>query len=38
MLANIWHFRKEIIERESEFLAGGGKFIFPIPEIEIYPN
>ena len=26
-----WHFRNEIIERESEFLNNGGQFIFPFP-------
>ena len=30
-----WHFRKEFIEREAGFLASGGKFIFPLPKIEI---
>ena len=30
-----WHFREEFIEREADFLASGGKFIFPLPEIEI---
>jgi NDP-4-keto-2,6-dideoxyhexose 3-C-methyltransferase len=30
-----WHFRREFIEREKAFLSGGGKFIFPLPEIEI---
>jgi len=30
-----WHFKHGILERESEFLARGGKFIFPLPEIEI---
>ena len=30
-----WHFRREFIERESEFLKKGGKFIFPLPEVEI---
>lgn len=30
-----WHFKKEFIEREADFLASGGKFIFPLPEIEI---
>jgi hypothetical protein len=24
-----------IVQREKEFLAGGGKLIFPLPEIEI---
>jgi hypothetical protein len=30
-----WHFRHSIIKRESEFLKNGGKFIFPLPVIEI---
>jgi len=30
-----WHFKSNIIDREKEFLANGGKFIFPLPEIEI---
>ena len=30
-----WHFKEGILRREKEFLAGGGKFIFPFPEIEI---
>lgn len=30
-----WHFKDGIIQREKEFLAGGGKLIFPLPEIEI---
>ncbi len=30
-----WHFREGIIQREAEFLAGGGKLIFPLPEVEI---
>lgn len=32
-----WHFRREFIEREKAFLSGGGRFIFPLPEIEIIP-
>lgn len=31
-----WHFRDEFIERESEFLDGGGAFIFPLPAVEIF--
>jgi hypothetical protein len=31
-----WHFRDNIIQREIEFLAGGGHLIFPLPEIEIH--
>lgn len=30
-----WHFKSNILEREKEYIAGGGKFIFPLPEIEI---
>ncbi|MBF0123249.1 MAG: methyltransferase domain-containing protein [Candidatus Omnitrophica bacterium] len=30
-----WHFKSNILEREKEYLANGGKFIFPLPEIEI---
>jgi len=30
-----WHFKDSILRREKEFLAQGGKFIFPFPEIEI---
>ncbi|MEW5992850.1 MAG: class I SAM-dependent methyltransferase [Candidatus Zixiibacteriota bacterium] len=30
-----WHFKEGILRREREYLANGGKFIFPFPEIEI---
>ena len=30
-----WHFKSEFVERESRFLKDGGKFIFPLPEVEI---
>ena len=30
-----WHFKNSILEREKEFIKNGGKFIFPLPEIEI---
>jgi len=30
-----WHFRENLIQRESAFLAGGGKMLFPLPAIEI---
>lgn len=30
-----WHFRDSILRREHEFRKSGGKFIFPLPEIEI---
>lgn len=30
-----WHFKDGILAREQEYIAGGGKMIFPFPEIEI---
>ena len=30
-----WHFKNNILAREQEYMAKGGKFIFPLPEIEI---
>lgn len=30
-----WHFKSNILDREREFSEQGGKFIFPLPEIEI---
>jgi len=30
-----WHFKDGILRREQEYIAKGGKFIFPFPEIEI---
>ena len=30
-----WHFKNEIIQRESDFLEKGGQLIFPFPEFEI---
>ena len=30
-----WHFRENLIQRESVFLDRGGRMIFPLPEIEI---
>ena len=30
-----WHFKEGILKREAEYLASGGRFIFPFPEIEI---
>jgi hypothetical protein len=32
-----WHFRENLIAREAKFLERGGKMIFPLPKIEIYP-
>ena len=30
-----WHFRENIVGREAAFLSGGGKLLFPLPEISI---
>lgn len=30
-----WHFRDDILCREADYISKGGKFIFPLPEIEI---
>lgn len=30
-----WHFKENILQREKDYLASGGKLIFPLPEIEI---
>jgi hypothetical protein len=30
-----WHFKYNILAREKEYIANGGKFIFPLAEIEI---
>jgi len=30
-----WHFKNSIIQREQNYLNKGGKFIFPLPYIEI---
>jgi C-methyltransferase C-terminal domain/Putative zinc binding domain/Methyltransferase domain len=30
-----WHFKESILQREKQFLAAGGKLVFPLPEIEI---
>jgi hypothetical protein len=30
-----WHFKSEFLERESGFRAKGGRFIFPLPYVEV---
>jgi len=30
-----WHFRANLIERESRFLERGGKMVFPLPDLDI---
>ena len=33
-----WHFKEEILKRESVFLENGGQFIFPFPILSIIGN
>lgn len=33
-----WHFRKEFMEREKNILKQGTRLIFPLPEIEVFPE
>ena len=33
-----WHFIKEFVEREKEFVDNGGKFIVPCPKFLVYPD
>lgn len=30
-----WHFKDNIVKRESSYLASGGKLVFPLPTIQI---
>jgi NDP-4-keto-2,6-dideoxyhexose 3-C-methyltransferase len=30
-----WHFREEFVAREADFLAAGGRLVFPLPKLEI---
>jgi hypothetical protein len=33
-----WHFRDNIISRQTEYMSRGGKLIFPLPDIEVLSN
>lgn len=37
-LAFPYHFMKEFLERETEFIAHGGKFISPVPKLQFFPS
>ena len=32
-----WHFRDEFVVREAPYIASGGKLIFPLPTLSVYP-
>jgi NDP-4-keto-2,6-dideoxyhexose 3-C-methyltransferase len=32
-----WHFREAFLKRESEFIQRGGRFVFPLPKLDIVP-
>jgi len=32
-----WHFREAFLKRESDFIARGGHFVFPLPNFDIVP-
>jgi len=33
-----WHFKDEFIEREQEYIDGGGALVFPLPSLTIHSN
>lgn len=35
MIVGPWFFKDEIVKREKEYLAKGGKFIVPLPKVDI---
>src|SRR5262252_1162898 len=35
LLAGVWQFRNQIIQREAEYLRQGGAFIFPLPSVDV---
>jgi NDP-4-keto-2,6-dideoxyhexose 3-C-methyltransferase len=37
-LALPWHFLDEFLQRETDFLARGGRFIVPLPDVRIVPE
>jgi NDP-4-keto-2,6-dideoxyhexose 3-C-methyltransferase len=32
-----WHFREAFLKREKEFIARGGRLVFPLPNLDIVP-
>jgi len=37
MLMLPWHFLPEFLDRETEFIRRGGRFIVPLPNVRIVP-
>jgi NDP-4-keto-2,6-dideoxyhexose 3-C-methyltransferase len=35
MVVSIWFFRDDIVKREADYLAAGGKLVFPLPVFEV---
>jgi len=33
-----WHFKREFVERESDYIKSGGKMIFPCPRFDVVSN
>lgn len=38
LLVLAWHFKKEFLRREREYMDNGGTIIFPMPRLEIYSH
>ena len=32
-----WHFKENFLQREADFIRGGGKLLFPLPQVELVP-
>ncbi len=35
LLVGIWQFREGILRREADYLAGGGRLLFPLPVVDV---
>lgn len=35
LFCGIWQFRQAILQREAEYLAGGGTMLFPLPSVDL---
>ncbi|MGB7160519.1 MAG: class I SAM-dependent methyltransferase [Tepidisphaeraceae bacterium] len=33
-----WHFKRNLLEREAEYMRQGGRMLFPLPQIEVVPS